>query len=643
MEEKKPIKIKFKTAVILIIIGVILLGVFGANVYASANGYGNIFLLIKYMITGENIKTTDKNQVLIEDDNEEIFSEEEVRAAYQKYLDLVGAKWMESHDILIKLDLIKEKDIFDFKEAKTPGYSKTNIKYSDFKEKMLNYVTEKCFENDIIILDSVEHKAYIDEDGYLCCANSGSSGGDYKVQSITKINDKQYEAKVIHLLEEGSETINYNFGIENNNGRCVINYCNQIVITETILTKAEAKEILEKKYKNVENMWLNVTDFFKTDLGKEVKNFEGIVLSYGTEKFLNQVKNNLPWGMYMENGKYFIEEGWGGDISYEGLKDFENIKITDSSITATVITKQQTYNGNDWVPDKDRKSEFILIKSGNKWLVDYFDFKDIFENGDTISENSKTEYEKAEEAIKNKLLDKNWLKENTLIKSNNGNSSSIDEQDYKFAVIKEQNTQNPVVVLVVTAEQILTKNTFVIRYKNNDVSIEKVSEGHYQHTDTLTNGEYYATTYTHMNEWAYELLEVSSDDIGVVDRNHGTIRDEDYDYMEVLNFENNNNLKYVTTELNESNLNRLLKNQNNIITQLSPSGFAGSSLKIVELNSNKEVYLITLSDANDRNNIASKELIAKNVDTISKSSDGDITVKGGDRVKSAPNWIHFEQ
>ena len=58
---------------------------------------------------------------------------------------------------------------------------------------------------------------------------------------------------------------------------------------------------------------------------------------------------------------------------------------------------------------------------------------------------------------------------------------------------------------------------------------------------------------------------------------------------------------------------------------------------------NKEVYLITLSDANDRNNIASKELIAKNVDTISKSSDGDITVKGGDRVKSAPNWIHFEQ
>ena len=45
------------------------------------------------------------------------------------------------------------------------------------------------------------------------------------------------------------------------------------------LTEQDAKTVLEEKYKNVENMWLDVTKFFNTGLGKEVKNFEKIVLN----------------------------------------------------------------------------------------------------------------------------------------------------------------------------------------------------------------------------------------------------------------------------------------------------------------------------------------------------------------------------
>ena len=56
MEEKKPLKIKFKTAVILIVTAVVLLGI-GANVYATKQGYENIFFLIKYKITGEPKET----------------------------------------------------------------------------------------------------------------------------------------------------------------------------------------------------------------------------------------------------------------------------------------------------------------------------------------------------------------------------------------------------------------------------------------------------------------------------------------------------------------------------------------------------------------------------------------------------------
>ena len=138
-----------------------------------------------------------------------------------------------------------------------------------------------------------------------------------------------------------------------------------------------------EKYKTVEKMWLDVTNFFNIEEGKEIKNFEEIILSYGTDNFLKQIKNKLPWGIYTKDGKYYIAEGWGGDMPYEGLKGFEDIKITDSSISATVVTKKNTYNGSEWVEAKDGKSEFKIVKKEGKWFIDYFDFSVVFEDLDS--------------------------------------------------------------------------------------------------------------------------------------------------------------------------------------------------------------------------------------------------------------------
>ena len=773
MEEKKPLKIKFKTAIVLIIIGVIILTIFGANVYASANGYGNVFFFIKYLITGEKPEISGKDELLsdrditisyepivltekikiqirnlqVKDKKAKLFvavndnqSTEDTPLMYKvynnenkliceqksskednnttEYIEELLLKEFKNDEKIIHLEIFNSKNQkltritinLETREVIVDGEKEAIEKISEIElKKYLSIIAgfEENFDvndedsrislairinsilnRDIVdngLFDATEVNNILKNLGYGEILTNNYNGEFFKEKVVNgkKYFEMIYEPDTVNMetivgeikdITYSSNIYTATFKYLNYSPKTNINYfdykddakeatiyfkLNEDTTYSTFkvvkfernniinITEQEARLVLEDKYKNVEKMWLNVTEFFKTDLGKEVKNFEEIVLSYGTENFLKLLKNKLPWGMYMENGKYFIAEGWGGDIGYDGLKNFENIRITNSSIKATVVTKQKIYNGNDWVQDKDKKSEIVLIKSNNKWIIDYFDFNGIFENEDTNLENSKTEYEKAEEAIKSKLLDKNWLKNNTLIKSANGNSNSIEEQDYKFAVIKEQDTKNPVVVLVVTAEKILTQNTFVIRYKNNDVSIEKVSEGHYQHVDTLTNGEYYATTYEHMNEWAFELLEVSSDDIGVVDRNHGTLGDEDYDYMEVIDFENNNNLKSVITELNETNLNKLLKNQknkNNIITSLTPSGFAGSSLNRVDLYSNKEVYLITF-DGNgfEESNIISKELIARNADSIYKSDEGDITVKGGEKLVSTQNWIHFVQ
>ena len=99
---------------------------------------------------------------------------------------------------------------------------------------------------------------------------------------------------------------------------------------------------------------------------------------------------------------------------------------------------------------------------------------------------------------------------------------------------------------------------------------------------------------------------------------------------------------YEKNDVNDKNIQSVDK-QDNIISQLAPSGFSGSSLHMVELHSNKEVYLIVY-DGNGYNesNIVSKELIAKNADSISKNAEGNIIIKGGEKIEASHNWIIFE-
>ena len=70
--------------------------------------------------------------------------------------------------------------------------------------------------------------------------------------------------------------------------------------------------------------------------------------------------------------------GYEVDIAYDGLDGFENIKITENTITATLKTKQTGPNENDeWVKQNDKTSEFKLVKQGEQWLVDEFNSSDL--------------------------------------------------------------------------------------------------------------------------------------------------------------------------------------------------------------------------------------------------------------------------
>lgn len=146
--------------------------------------------------------------------------------------------------------------------------------------------------------------------------------------------------------------------------------------TNTSLSENEALTILKEKFKIAEKIWLDAQDFFQLNNDEEIKNFDKTILSYGTENLLKEIKNNLPWGIRMENNKYYITQ-CGGAREYNGFDGFENIKITDSSITATLKTKQTTYNGSDWVSTADKTSEFKLVKKDNNWLIDEFNSSDL--------------------------------------------------------------------------------------------------------------------------------------------------------------------------------------------------------------------------------------------------------------------------
>ena len=128
----------------------------------------------------------------------------------------------------------------------------------------------------------------------------------------------------------------------------------------------------------------------------------------------------------------------------------------------------------------------------------------------------------------------------------------------------------------------------------------------------------------------------------------------------VQNIENtaaNENIDDSNTAENVQNTSATVNNterqegeENNNLTikqEVSPNGFMGSSLYKVVLYSNNEAYLLTY-DGNgyDNQNMVSRTLIAKNVNSISVSNDethlGEVIVKGGIPVNQDMGWIVFE-
>lgn len=142
------------------------------------------------------------------------------------------------------------------------------------------------------------------------------------------------------------------------------------------LNDEEAINMLKKNFENLEKIYLEPDKFFEVKSDSEISNFTETLLKYGTEKFVKEIKNNLPWVVEMRNNKYYITNG-GGAREYNGLDGFEDIKVSESAITATVKTKQTGPDSSgNWVDKEDKKSRIKLVKEGENWLIDEFNILD---------------------------------------------------------------------------------------------------------------------------------------------------------------------------------------------------------------------------------------------------------------------------
>ena len=226
MEEKKSIKISLST--LFLILALIVIAFMTYYIYTEkTNSNKEIETLEANAVEMQNtikdlqnkidtISNTINSNNSNEDNNSISFTDEQVKTALSNYLEL------KSHmNCNALLNNLTEKELLNYDDSKNVISNEryiTNIKYSDYRNAMLKYVSKNEFERN--------WNSYYSEDsnGNLIAGDGGGGLRVYTIKSITKTNDSTYSAKVTSVVEDGEyfEEENLTFVVTSNNGNCVI-------------------------------------------------------------------------------------------------------------------------------------------------------------------------------------------------------------------------------------------------------------------------------------------------------------------------------------------------------------------------------------------------------------------------------------
>ena len=235
MEEKKTLKINVLTISLLLVI-IILIGYICIEKRDSEKKISSLEKNTKIMqdtindlqekrsqLTVDN--TNDKNNIDEKNKNEEIqVSNTEIKKAISDYLNIfVG--YGSTDEILCDLGLMKNGE-YNNVNVTDDNYKKTNIKYSDFENTIEKYMAKEWFEK---INAQRENKLFKNIDGILYYNDVGLTGTEYVIEKVEikgDYSDKSYIATGYSKnIDDSKNEEVIEFHIENNNGKCIIAYC----------------------------------------------------------------------------------------------------------------------------------------------------------------------------------------------------------------------------------------------------------------------------------------------------------------------------------------------------------------------------------------------------------------------------------
>ena len=223
MEEKKALKINVLTISLLLVI-IILIGYICIEKRDSKLKIEDLENKINTISQTFTSSTKAKDSNVSNSDEKIEFSNTEIKKAISDYLNIfVG--YGSTDGILCDLGLMKNGEYNNI-NVTDDNYKKTNIKYSDFENTIEKYMTKEWFEK---INAQRENKLFKNIDGILYYNDVGLTGTEYVIEKVEikgDYSDKSYIATGYSKnIDDSKNEEVIEFHIENNNGKCVISYC----------------------------------------------------------------------------------------------------------------------------------------------------------------------------------------------------------------------------------------------------------------------------------------------------------------------------------------------------------------------------------------------------------------------------------
>ena len=237
MEEKNVTKISLSTFfLILAIIAIIVMGIYtyklnndksteiqkSTELQSQVNSLTSTVSDLQGKIdkVSETVNSNSSAGNTTTNNNSTSFTDEQVKTALANYLELRAHAGCDA-----LLENLKEKGKLNYDSSKdnilNDGTVITSIKFSDYKNAMLNYVSESEFEK------NWTSSLYFNENsnGYLTKVQGGGGLRVYTVNSITKTDNSTYSAKTTATLvdlDDSKEDENFTFSVTSYKGTCVI-------------------------------------------------------------------------------------------------------------------------------------------------------------------------------------------------------------------------------------------------------------------------------------------------------------------------------------------------------------------------------------------------------------------------------------